>query len=44
MTHNVQRGSISLDGMATLGHVRGRDVVGTCSDGAKPNLPYHLSS
>jgi hypothetical protein len=39
---------VSLDGMATLGPVRGRgprqgrgrDEVGTCSDGTNPNLPY----
>ena len=37
-----------MDGMATLGRVRGRgptrsvgrDEVGTCSDGTKTNLPY----
>ena len=39
---------VSLDGVATLGRVRGRgprrsrgrDGVGTCSDGTYPNLPY----
>ena len=39
---------VSLDGVATLGRVRGRgprrsrgrDEVGTCSDGTGPNLPY----
>ena len=41
-------GRVSLDGVAARGLVngrdprrsRGRDEVGTCSDGTKPNLPY----
>ena len=39
---------VGLAGVATLGHIRGRgppqsggrDEVGTCSDVARPNLPY----
>ena len=41
-------GRVSLDGVAARGLVngrgprrsRGRDGVGTCSDGTRPNLPY----
>ena len=41
-------GRVSLDGVAARGLVNGRDParsvgrdgVGTCSDGTKPNLPY----
>ena len=45
-------GRVSLDGVAARGLVngrgprrsRGRDVVGTCSDGTKPNYLPPLSS
>ena len=41
---------VSFAGIAARGYVNGRgptrsvgrDEVGTCSDGANPNLPYHL--
>ena len=43
---------VSLDGVVARDLVsgrgprrsRGRDGVGTCSDGTKPNLPYRLCS
>ena len=43
---------VSLDGVVTRDHVSGRDPtrsvgrdgVGTCSDGTKPNLPYYCAT